>query len=229
MSIQPVGTGGIGPTLGADPSNFITPDSLMAYCESRMSSLDSQMKTAFAQQTKTNEDSQALTWLQSALANCSQGGIAQGGSGNNHAGSDLVRAFEVTINKVGRDTELGKKLVAQQSALIDDVDGNLRESYGNNSIWKDPQASTSEVPLNGSSPTKPRDDGSNVKTVTGERIQTYAATLKTEQSDLNGGAELNMINLQAIMSQRQTAIQLTTNLVQALGDSSNKIAANIGH
>jgi hypothetical protein len=68
-----------------------------------------------------------------------------------------------------------------------------------------------------------------VKTVTGERIQTYAATLKTEQSDLNGGAELNMINLQAIMSQRQTAIQLTTNLVQALGDSSNKIAANIGH
>jgi hypothetical protein len=114
MSIQPVGTGGIGPTLGADPSNFITPDSLMAYCESRMSSLDSQMKTAFAQQTKTNEDSQALTWLQSALANCSQGGIAQGGSGNNHAGSDLVRAFEVTINKVGRDTELGKKLVAQQ-------------------------------------------------------------------------------------------------------------------
>ena len=229
MSIQPFGAGGVGPTLNMDPSNFITPDSLMAYCESRMSSLDAQMKTSFVQQQKTNNDSQALTWLQSALANCTQGGIAQGGPGNNHAGSDLVRAFEVTINKVGRDTELGKKLVAQQSALIDEVGGNLRDAYRDNSIWTDPQVSTSQQPVNGTSPTMPRDDGSNVKPVSGERIQAYAATLKNEQSDLTGGAELNMINLQAIMSQRQTAIQLTTNLVQALGDSSNKIAANIGH
>ena len=49
------------------------------------------------------------------------------------------------------------------------------------------------------------------------------------QKDLNAGAELNMINLQSLMSQRQTAIQLTTNLVQSLGDQMNKIAANIGH
>jgi hypothetical protein len=31
------------------------------------------------------------------------------------------------------------------------------------------------------------------------------------------------------MSQRQTAIQLTTNVVQSLGDQLNKIVANIGH
>jgi hypothetical protein len=31
------------------------------------------------------------------------------------------------------------------------------------------------------------------------------------------------------MSQRQTAIQLTTNIVQSLNDQANKIVANIGH
>jgi hypothetical protein len=46
---------------------------------------------------------------------------------------------------------------------------------------------------------------------------------------LNSGAELQMIQLQSIMSQRQTAIQITTNLVQALGDQLNKIADNVGH
>lgn len=48
-------------------------------------------------------------------------------------------------------------------------------------------------------------------------------------NDLNSGAELQMIGLQSLMSQRQTAVQLTTNLVQALGDQANKIAQNIGH
>lgn len=108
-----------------------------------------------------------------------------------------------------------------------EVGGNLQASYDDGSIWADPALSHSEIRIGGPT-TGPRDDG-DVKTISGERVQTYVGTLKNEQSDLTGGAELNMINLQAIMSQRQTAIQLTTNLVQSLGDSSNKIAANIGH
>ena len=49
------------------------------------------------------------------------------------------------------------------------------------------------------------------------------------QQDINSGAELSMINLQSLMSQRQEAIQLSTNLVQSLGDQANKIAENVGH
>ena len=48
-------------------------------------------------------------------------------------------------------------------------------------------------------------------------------------SSVNSSSELEMIQLQSFMSQRQTAIQLTTNLVQSLGDQLNKIADNIGH
>ena len=38
-----------------------------------------------------------------------------------------------------------------------------------------------------------------------------------------------MVQIQSLMSQRQTAVSLTTNLVQSLGDQENKIADNIGH
>lgn len=44
--------------------------------------------------------------------------------------------------------------------------------------------------------------------------------------DRNSTAELNMIGVQSLMSQRQTAIQLTTNMMSAINDSLKSIAAN---
>jgi hypothetical protein len=45
---------------------------------------------------------------------------------------------------------------------------------------------------------------------------------------LSQGAELGMIGLQSLMSQRQTAIQMTTNLVQAFGESLKAVSGNVG-
>lgn len=45
---------------------------------------------------------------------------------------------------------------------------------------------------------------------------------------LNDSSQMDMIQLQSIMSQRQTAIQLTTNLVAALGETSKAIVGKIG-
>lgn len=41
-------------------------------------------------------------------------------------------------------------------------------------------------------------------------------------------SELGMIEMQTLMSQRQTAISLTTNLLQSFGNQTNTIVANIG-
>ncbi|HEY8041388.1 MAG TPA: hypothetical protein VIF15_16395, partial [Polyangiaceae bacterium] len=60
-------------------------------------------------------------------------------------------------------------------------------------------------------------------------VKGWIQELSDVQSTINQGSELQMIKLQSLMSQRQTAIQLTTNLVQSLGDQLNKIAENIGH
>ena len=60
-------------------------------------------------------------------------------------------------------------------------------------------------------------------------VQSLINATKSHQSELNSDAEIDMIRLQSLMSQRQTAIQLTTNIIQSLNDQANKIVANIGH
>ncbi|HMI88321.1 MAG TPA: hypothetical protein VK550_29765 [Polyangiaceae bacterium] len=62
-----------------------------------------------------------------------------------------------------------------------------------------------------------------------EEMGSLINATKNHQSELNSDAEIDMIRLQSLMSQRQTAIQLTTNIVQSLNDQANKIVANIGH
>lgn len=64
--------------------------------------------------------------------------------------------------------------------------------------------------------------------VGGTQLRAMAEGLQTISKDLSSGAELEMITLQSIMSQRQTAIQICTNLVAALGESSKAIAQKIG-
>ena len=46
-------------------------------------------------------------------------------------------------------------------------------------------------------------------------------------SDIDNSAQLNMIRLQSIVSQRQTAIQLTSNMMKALNDSNSHIVHNM--
>jgi hypothetical protein len=54
------------------------------------------------------------------------------------------------------------------------------------------------------------------------------AFLDNHMSTLEANAQLNMIKLQSLMSNRQTAIQLSTNLISSLGESQKAIASNIG-
>ena len=60
-------------------------------------------------------------------------------------------------------------------------------------------------------------------------MTSFIDTVQGAVTDMNSNSEIQMISIQSLMSQRQTAVQLTTNIVQALGDQENKIADNIGH
>ncbi len=64
--------------------------------------------------------------------------------------------------------------------------------------------------------------------ISSTELQGYVQTLSDAAGNLNSNSELEMVQLQSLMSQRQTAVSLTTNLVQSLGDQENKIADNIG-
>ena len=62
-----------------------------------------------------------------------------------------------------------------------------------------------------------------------EMTQMIAQPVGNLQKDMNSGTELDMIQLQSLMSQRQTAVSTVTQMIQALGEQLNKIAGNIGH
>jgi hypothetical protein len=47
-------------------------------------------------------------------------------------------------------------------------------------------------------------------------------------SEVTGNAEINMIHLQSIMSQRQTAVQLTTGMLAKYDEGIKSVIANIG-
>jgi hypothetical protein len=182
-------TGPVAPTtlsLQLNQDQLISPDSLMAYCESRLRGIDDQVKQAFAAQQKSNADQQALGDLNQWLHTYAYGGIKGSDSQRN---DDACNAIQSTINRVGADTQAGREL--QQ--LKDQIAGRK----GGEDISAD------------------------------EIEKTFVQRIKDITGEVSGGAELNMINLQSLMSQRQMAVQLSTNLVQTLGDMTNKVVANI--
>jgi hypothetical protein len=59
-------------------------------------------------------------------------------------------------------------------------------------------------------------------------IETGTKTIDGIMKQLEASAQLEMITLQSLMSSRQTAVQLSTNLISALGETSRSIVANVG-
>lgn len=60
----------------------------------------------------------------------------------------------------------------------------------------------------------------------GEWKGTIDGLVKMED-DIKGGAEIQMLQLQQLMSQRQTAVQLTTNLMSKLDQTQDSIVKNV--
>jgi hypothetical protein len=66
------------------------------------------------------------------------------------------------------------------------------------------------------------------KIYSSNEVKTTKVYIDGLSKDVESSSQMNMIHLQSLMSSRQTAIQLATNLISSLGESSKAIAANIG-
>jgi len=63
---------------------------------------------------------------------------------------------------------------------------------------------------------------------TSEQMTAFAGDVRSMLDNVNGNAEINMIQLQQVMSQRQTAVQLTTSLLSKLDEGTKSVVSNIG-
>ncbi len=215
MSINGITSNGINSLAPSGfEGNYLTPDALMSFCATRLRNLDDQVQTAFAKQKQANADTSTLSELQRLL------GPASGElKGNENISPALEKAGKAMIDAANKcqDPETKKKLMEQASKLGKVIQDPKTGDYA----WGGTQ-------LDGNG--KVMVDGQGRDTLTAEDFKHLTGdAIEGLQKDINAGTELSMINLQSLMSQRQSSVQLITNLVQSLGDQINKVAGNVGH
>jgi hypothetical protein len=222
--------------IPAQGFNYLTPDALMTYCQSRLQGIDTQVQTAFALQEADNADATTLSTLagSSALA-------APANTLNLGTQADFMTAYNAYTQMVNTASTLqdpatkqalntaAQQLYAKLNSAIEDMTGNKAQlsvlagaapNGDMNSFWSPgiTIGATTYKPTGSTSQSITTDDWSNLVT----------NAVKNVSDDLNSNAELSMINLQALMSQRQEAVQVCTNLVQSLGDEASKVSDNVG-
>lgn len=194
----------------ADPGMaYLSPDALMAYCQSRLSAIDGQIGSVMASQQSTiadvNDINSALATLQKYSSGTTDGAACQ----------EMATALHTAIENIdGRDPNCS-------------VLPRLKQAY-NDLVWTGAgPAGSGYYPGYDPHPSPGGTEGDH--DISAPEMSAFVGTLNGASADLNSGAELQLVNIQSLMSQRDTTVQLTTNLVQSLGDEQNKIANNVGH
>ena len=64
--------------------------------------------------------------------------------------------------------------------------------------------------------------------MTKEERAAQIEAIKNDQSNMTKAGEMNMIQLQSLVSQRQLAVQMTTQLMQTANDTLKQVVGNLG-
>lgn len=214
QTIQSVQYGAAAPIDDSDPfSAGLTPDALMAYCQTRLDSISDQVRSSFDVQEKQAAEIKCISTVANDLKSA---------SGAEVKGPEACTRFE---NELGAAISDLKNTDPGCSALP-----TMIQTY-NNMVWSGTGGQGSGPQFIDVTQYQPNYSVGNQgdENLGTAEMQMYSQNLTDAAASLNAGSELQMIQLSSLMSQRQTAITLTTNLVQSLGDQQNKIADNIGH
>ncbi len=210
------------PAEPSDPiDSGLSPDALMAYCESRLDSIGNQIQTSFTDQQKSAQEVTSINGVLSQIQ-----ALAPTGT-------------QVPATCAQLETNLGALITnLKQSDPGCAALPALTQTY-NDMVWSGTGGSTTGPPAQvfpgpqfidatkyPPNTQYPKQGDNDLGTT---ELQGYAQSVTDAVNSLNSNAELQEIQLQSLVSQRQTAVSLTTNMVQSLGDELNKIADNIGH
>lgn len=184
----------------------LTPEGLMLYLSDRLNGLDDQVNVIFAKQEATEAARSALRKITQELSNLKDEAdamhakIAMPGISEDPKLSQSVQGGAANTEK--RILAALDELEAVDPAFGAEVRGQLRQSgqiLAGMEGWYRPS-----------------------------EVKASTQYLENKLKDLEAEAQIGMIHLQSLMSNRQTAIQLSTNLISSLGESHKAIASNIG-
>ena len=216
------------------PVPFLTPEALMTYCATRLQGIDSQVNDAFQKQTDANNAVDSMNKITNWItSNVGAGGWdmslppAQGGA----YGQLTLGTIQDEIKKLPPGSQAANMLISLRDEIADRMDSsgkpsNLRTALDTGKY--DPSASVAPnksdadlVSAFGGTP----DKVSKVDPTT--TIANWTTELGNDVKQMNSGSELMMINLQQLVSERQTTVQLTTGMLQSIEDGAKAVVSNI--
>lgn len=235
-----VGMSTIDPPGPVDPSlaagAYLSPEALLAYVETKLKNTDSQIQGVLAQQENIDWEQQQIgSILQEISADQSKVDSNTNTLNDPAEAQQLEQKVEDLITQI-EQRDPGCPVLGQLKSLHDtimatgtgpyttkDANGNLVQHGYYNGTGGQP----GDPPDGPSPPQGVRPDADS--TFGSDELQHFTDALNSANNDLGSASQLNMIQVQSKMSDRSTAIQLATNILQSYDDGLSKIAANIGH
>jgi hypothetical protein len=200
------------PVQPTDPATtelptYLTPDTLVAYCDSRLMGLDSQMQSIFNQQQESAATTQSLSNLASQLNDLPAPNTASPPTVTMTMAQwkQIDGAYYQSIDELSSASGTpGQEYVnGVQTALGGQLEQDRSSLFQNSSFY-----------------------ANGTVCVPASTITNISQNLKTYTSNLNSDSQMQMINLQSMMSQQQTAVELSTNLLESMSQTNQAIASN---
>lgn len=206
MTISPINAP---PTLGGFNPDSLSAEALMTYCQTQLSDIDSDVKSYFEQQKQMLAQKKALSELKNSLAKYSP-------PTTEAQWKEVADAYSKAITALNEvDPQLAQELKNEYSSnLGPKIDMVLQHKTKK---IKDPLTGTTfELPL-----------VDPAKIASKEWWTGHVGDISSKVDTVSGNAELNMIQLQSLMSKRQTAVQLTTNMLSKYDQTIASIVNNV--
>lgn len=197
--------------LDTASANALTPEAVLAYCTSRLNTIEDVIKSRFAEQQRRNDALKSAGALLDIL-NWNKNGQAGGANGDKDyteghktQGAALANLYRQTSDGQVRAEIAEKFKTVTGRDLPGDIDARTTPYKAE------------EIGL----------EKSNIQPFTAQEWAQKVNSVKTLQDGFSKDNEISMIQLQSMISQRQLAIQLTTQMMAAMAEASKGIVANI--
>ncbi len=195
----------------ASSNVMLSPESLMYFCAIQLRSMDGQITKRMTEQQQARDAQEVLGQLQDLLAHLKPGGLNE---------NDLVaRRRILEYYKAAYD-----KAPPDMKARLQESFNAFRSTGCNNDGGDVVSLATYSPAQLDADATRPTVDNKN--SLDSNEVTARFDEIKGICNDINKGAELEMTNLQTLISQRQMAIQMTTNLLSKVCESMQAIVNN---
>lgn len=195
----------------ASSNVMLSPESLMYFCAIQLRSMDGQITKRMTEQQQARDAQEVLGQLQDLLAHLKPGGLNE---------NDLVaRRRILEYYKAAYD-----KAPPDMKARLQESFNAFRSTGCNNDGGDVVSLATYSPAQLDADATRPTVGNKN--SLDSNEVTARFDEIKGICNDINKGAELEMTNLQTLISQRQMAIQMTTNLLSKVCESMQAIVNN---